>query len=148
MPEDDTKMSPPSANEDGSTVNGRTPWWVYCRSSPPTLGRWGEWVALRHLRSLGWEVVARNWRGYSGEVDLIAYDENFLVFVEVKTRRMPSLLAPEENVDIRKERKIEQLAMEFLVGHEMTDTPLRFDVIAIQTEDTRNFQLRHFSLSS
>ena len=63
--------------------------WLQHPIAPPELGRWGEWIALKYLRKLGWDIVARNWRGFQGEVDLIAYDGPFLVFVEVKTRRGP-----------------------------------------------------------
>ena len=58
-----------------------------------SLGRWGEWLALIHLRRLRWDIVTRNWRTREGEVDLIAYDGPYLVFTEVKTRR----LKPKEN---------------------------------------------------
>lgn len=108
------------------------------------VGQWGEWVALRHVRRLDWDVVARNWRGHPGEVDLIAYDGPSLVFVEVKTRRLPTPLPPEDNVDRKKERKLEALAMEFLFRYEITDVPVRFDVIAIETHDLKRFRLRHY----
>ncbi len=108
------------------------------------LGRWGEWLALRHLRSLGWDIVARNWIARRGEVDIIAFDEEFLVFVEVKTRlRSESSPPPEETVDLRKTRKLEQLAMEFLRRYELGDKPVRFDLIAVETQDLRSFELRH-----
>ena len=103
------------------------------------VGEWGEWVALRHVRKLGWDVIVRNWQGHRGEVDLIAYDG----LVEVKTRRLPTALPPEDNVDRNKERKLEALAMEFTVRYEITDVPVRFDVIAIETRDLKDFRLRH-----
>lgn len=108
------------------------------------LGRWGEWVALRHVRKLGWDVVARNWRGYRGEVDLIAYDGPVLVFLEVKTRHVPAPIHPEAQVDARKEKRLDELAMEFLTRYEITDVPVRFDVIAIETKDQKDFELRHY----
>ena len=70
-------------------------------------------------------MVARNWKGFGGEVDLIAYDGPFLVFVEVKTRRGPVTRAPEERVDWKKERKLDELAFDFLVSHEISETPVR-----------------------
>jgi putative endonuclease len=108
------------------------------------LGRWGEWIALKHLRKLGWDIVARNWKGAGGEVDLIAYDGLFLVFVEVKTRRCPVTRAPEERVDWEKERKLDELAFNFLLRHEICETPVRIDVVAVETTDAKDFVLRHY----
>jgi len=85
-------------------------------------------------------MVARNWKGFGGEVDLIAYDGPFLVFVEVKTRRGPVTRAPEERVDW----KLDELAFDFLVSHEISETPVRLDVIAVETTDLRGFVLRHY----
>jgi len=112
--------------------------------APPELGRWGEWIALKHLRKLGWDIVARNWKSFQGEVDLIAYDGPFLVFVEVKTRRGPTSRPGEESVDWKKERKLDELAFDFLVCHEISKTPVRLDVIAVETKDLREFVLRHY----
>ncbi len=118
--------------------------WLQHPIAPLELGRWGEWIALKHLRKLGWDMVARNWKGFGGEVDLIAYDGPFLVFVEVKTRRGPVTRAPEERVDWKKERKLDELAFNFLVNHEISETPVRLDVIAVETTDLREFVLRHY----
>ena len=112
--------------------------------APTELGRWGEWIALKHLRKLGWDIVARNWKGFQGEVDLIAYDGPFLVFVEVKTRRGPTSLPGEESVDWKKEGKLDELAFDFLLRHELSETPVRIDVIAVETPDLNRFILRHY----
>ena len=118
--------------------------WLHHPSSPLELGRGGEWIALKHLRKLGWDIVARNWKAFQGEVDLIAYDGPFLVFVEVKTRRGPTSLPGEESVDWKKERKLDELAFDFLLRYEIYETPVRLDVIAVDTPDLREFVLRHY----
>lgn len=121
--------------------------WLLPPGSANRVGRWGEWVALRHIRRLGWDVVARNWRSRRGEVDLIAYDGPQIVFIEVKTRKqIEEAIPPEAAFDRRKERKLEELAIDFLLRHEMTDCPCRFDLIAIETPDLQRFQLRHWIL--
>ena len=130
-------------NNSGSIHSGRIRWLRHS-IAPLELGRWGEWIALKHLRKLGWDIVARNWKGFGGEVDLIAYDGPFLVFVEVKTRRGHVTRAPEERVDWKKERKLDELAFNFLVSHEISETPVRLDVIAVETTDLRGFVLRHY----
>ena len=123
--------------------------WFWNRRFNPSrgdLGRWGEWIALRHLLSMGWDVVARNWKGRRGEVDLIAWHESWLVFVEVKTSRLPSPFRPEERVDPEKQRRLERLADEFIWRHELEEAPVRLDVIAVETRDQVRFRLRHYML--
>ncbi len=120
-------------------------WGLSHGRSTRALGEWGEWIALRHLRRLGWDVIARNWKGRTGEVDLIAYDGPWLVLVEVKTRRLPTRLPPEVNVDSRKERKLERLAYEFTSRHELSGVAIRFDVIGVETPDQLQYCLRHYT---
>jgi putative endonuclease len=110
----------------------------------PRLGDWGEWIALNHLLKCRYDVIARNWRIKHGEVDLIAYDGDYLVFIEVKSRRGPTRLPPERNVDEEKQSQLEFLAYSFLGRHELTDIPVRFDLIAIETPDQRSYEIRHY----
>jgi len=133
-------------NSSVSIHSGRVykPGWFPLQRGPGELGRWGEWIALKQLRKLGWDIVARNWKGFQGEVDLIAYDGPFLVFVEVKTRRGPTSLPGEERVDWKKERKLDELAFDFMLRYEISETPVRIDVIAVETTDLREFVLRHY----
>jgi len=109
------------------------------------LGEWGEWIALKHLLKNGYDLVGMNWKSKRGEVDLIAYDGEDLVFVEVKTRRVPSHLPPEINLDDRKKSQLEFLAHSFLARHELTGVSIRFDLIAVETPDQRNYEIRHYS---
>lgn len=123
---------------------GRIWGWLHVRTAGRDLGRWGEWVALRHLRRLGWDILARNWRGRRGEVDLIAQDGAFLVFVEVKTRRLPAPLPSEDQVGLDKERRLESLALEFCLRYGLTGHPFRLDLVAVETENFGDYRLRHY----
>ena len=75
------------------TVGGaRSGWWKMTTNGAATdhrkpLGRLGEDLAARHLEQAGWQIVARNWRTRRGEIDIVARDGEWLVFVEVRTRR-------------------------------------------------------------
>jgi len=117
--------------------------WIV-KKRKPHLGDWGEWIALRHLTKHQFDVVARNWRIRHGEVDLIAYDGDYLVFIEVKTRMGPTCLPPELNVDEVKKSQLEFLAHSFLCRHELTDLSVRFDLVAIETSNLRSYEIRHY----
>lgn len=100
-------------------------------------------MALRHLRRLHWDILARNWRTSWGELDLVAFEEETLVFVEVRTRIQTRGIPPEATVDGRKEAQIEALGRDFMNRHEFWEQPFRIDVIAIETPDCASFELRH-----
>ncbi|RPJ55883.1 MAG: hypothetical protein EHM23_24870 [Acidobacteria bacterium] len=118
--------------------------WLLTRIFNRPLGVWGEWVALRYLRRQGWDIVARNWKGKRGELDLVAFEDQFLVFVEVKTRQVPSALTPEDQITKKKEMMLDSLISEFTMRYEIFDCPTRLYVIAIETEDMVRYQLRHY----
>jgi len=94
------------------------------------LGMRGEDIAVAHLQTLGYEILARNWRSRRGELDVVARDGDTLVFVEVKLRYDP--IDPLEAVDARKQQRICRLAFDFLSRHGMLGRPARFDVIAVE----------------
>ncbi len=92
-------------------------------------GRQGEDAAVRHLEGLGYEILARNWRSRSGEIDVIARDGDTMVLVEVKLRQAP--FDPLEAVDGRKQRQISRVAVDCLLRHRWLERPARFDVVAV-----------------
>ena len=95
-------------------------------------GRRGEDLAAEHFERLGFEVLARNHRTRFGELDLVAYDGDTLVFVEVKTRRVDAR-EPWESLHDRKRSQVRRMAVAWLA--EGTDRPfgaqLRFDAVAV-----------------
>jgi putative endonuclease len=94
------------------------------------LGRDGEDRAHRHLQHAGLIVVARNYRtpGGSAEVDLIARDGAWLVFVEVKTRQTDEFGAPDRAIDPIKRDKIRRAALNYLRRSGHDPMHVRFDV--------------------
>lgn len=94
------------------------------------LGPWGEQLAERYLRRKGYRVICRNFRSRMGEIDLIAENRMFLVFVEVKLRRTSSFANARDFVDYRKQQRIRVTAMQYLSLQETEKQP-RFDVIEI-----------------
>lgn len=105
------------------------------------LGTLGEHIAAKYLQKLGYIIVAQNWQWGKAEVDLIVYDRNILVFVEVKTRQNATFGLPELAVNARKQQLLYDLATEYMyqIAHEQE---FRFDVIAIILEPKTDIQ--HF----
>ena len=91
----------------------------------------GESLAERHLKARGYRILAQNYRARRGEIDLIARDGEFIVFVEVKTRRSLKFGLPQAAVTLQKQRQISKVALAYLQSRNLLDAPCRFDVIAI-----------------
>ncbi|SDF10370.1 YraN family protein [Marvinbryantia formatexigens] len=91
--------------------------------------------AAAYLEQCGMCILEYNYRIRSGEIDLIARDGRYLVFVEVKYRANSHLGTPLEAVDARKQKTIVRTAQCYLLQHGYSaETPCRFDVIGIDGE--------------
>lgn len=95
------------------------------------LGAYGERRALQHLVEAGLRVVACNWRCSLGEIDIIAWDRDDLVFCEVKTRRGTDFGSPAEAVVPAKARRLRRLAAQWLASSGTKPRQVRFDVIEV-----------------
>ena len=96
------------------------------------LGKQGERLARDYFEREGYVIVAQNWRGRGGEIDLVAAKNGTIVFVEVRSRRDTGTFGtPEESVDYRKQRKVRQTAERFLHQTGRQDADVRFDVISV-----------------
>ena len=93
-------------------------------------GAWGEAVAAEHLRKKRFKIVAAGYRSRFGEIDLIAQNKQYLVFVEVKLRKSASFARAMEYVDKKKQDRIRTTASIYL-SENPTDLQPRFDVIEI-----------------
>jgi putative endonuclease len=96
-------------------------------------GRIGEDLAHRYLRSRGCTIVARNYRPLagSGEIDLVAWDRDVLVFVEVKTRATGEFGAPEAAVDAEKQGRLQRAARDYARRANVEWGKTRFDIVSI-----------------
>jgi putative endonuclease len=97
------------------------------------LGAYGEDRAHRWLRRHGFTVAARNWQPPQGggEIDIVAWEGDFLVFVEVKSRASADGSAPERAIDDEKIRALRRAARDYVVRTGADPARARFDVIAI-----------------
>ncbi len=106
------------------------------------LGLKGERAALRYLKKKGWKILERNFQCRFGELDLIAEDQNCLVFCEVKTRSGGMIALPQESVTFAKRQKMIKTAQFWLQSHP-SDQPMRFDVIALTAGAAGRFTVEH-----
>ena len=102
-----------------------------------TVGAQGEATTAAFLEARGYRLVDANVRPEGGlargEIDLIAWHGEYLVFIEVKTRHAArgAQGTPAEAVDARKRRQLLSLAAAYLAKHNLDDVPCRFDVVEV-----------------
>ena len=97
-----------------------------------TVGAWGERVAAEHLTTSGYRILARNWNGPRGEIDIIAELDGVLVFVEVKARASRSFGTPEAAVTGAKQRSLQRTAWGYLEAQGAEHRSWRIDVVAVE----------------
>ncbi len=113
------------------------------------LGARGEEAAARFLARNGYTILERNWTCFAGEADIIAVDDEALVFVEVKTRRNADKGLPSEAVTRAKREKYERIALAYIQDHFFGEAAVRFDVVAIIVlSDDRAFIRHHLGAYS
>ena len=97
------------------------------------LGDFGEQAAAEHLMGKGYTILERNYRCRAGELDLVARKEQWLVFVEVKTRSSRRYGQPAEAVGYKKQIHMRRVAAHYLSCHP-TRQEIRFDVVEVYAE--------------
>lgn len=107
-----------------------------------SLGRFGENWAAGHLTRLGYRIVDRNVRYRSGELDLVAYDGEELVFVEVKCRRSRAFGSPQSSITPRRFAHLAATIEQYIAEREMSPLSYRLDVVAVEV-DAHGTVIRH-----
>jgi putative endonuclease len=95
------------------------------------LGAFGEELAYRKIKHLGYRSILRNYRCPLGEVDLIAKDGDTLVFIEIKTRKGKAVGYAKEAVNEKKRRQLSKVALTYMKSKNCCDIKARFDVVAV-----------------
>jgi len=112
-------------------------------------GDLGEKIAQKFLEEKGYRIIDNNYSKRWGEIDLVAKSpDDFLIFIEVKTREMkygPSSFLPEDSVNFWKQQKIIKTAKTFLYENKYPeDTFWQIDVISIEINtESRRAKIRH-----
>lgn len=106
------------------------------------IGRLGEGYAAADLMKKGYAILERNYHSRYGEIDIIAADAEYIVFVEVRVRALGGLTDPGETLTRQKQQKIVKTAMVYLMDHEGALQP-RFDFYAIGTKGRQIVAAEH-----
>ena len=109
------------------------------------VGAWGEAVAADFLRKKGYRLIATNYHSRFGEIDIVAANRKFLVFVEVKLRKSADFAKALEHVDFHKQNRIRTTA-EIYLSEYPTKLQPRFDVIEVYAPagiETKKPEIHH-----
>lgn len=106
------------------------------------LGQAAEAWAAQHLQSVGFTIVARNYRYQRAEIDIIAQKQGLLVFAEVKARSNDRFGHPEDFVTLKQQTLIHTAAEEYIIAHNW-NAAIRFDIVALFKQQGQ-IQLTHF----
>lgn len=98
-------------------------------------GKLGEYYTQNYLRSKGYEIVDVNFKSRFGEIDIIAKNEKYIAFVEVKTRKADGMTHPFESITPAKRSKIIKTAQFYLMRYPVDLQP-RFDAAAVFTRES------------
>lgn len=102
-----------------------------------TLGNFGETAAISFLQTKGFTILETNYRTKPAEIDIIAKDNGFLCFIEVKTRRSLAKGLPREAVTGSKQKKIILGASIYLQKTKQLNSRVRFDVVEVHKKNSR-----------
>lgn len=109
-----------------------------------TLGKLGENIAEKFLKEKGYKILERHYCLRGGEIDLIAKDGDFIVFIEVKTRTSDKFGNPEESVNYFKQKKMAHAIKYYLWKEKIENKNIRFDVISIEMGIAGDNKIEHF----
>lgn len=107
------------------------------------LGQRGEEAAARYLIAAGYDILDRNWRCRSGELDIVARDGAELVICEVKTRTSVAFGTPVEAVDRAKLARLRRLAQAWLSERGIARNGFRVDILGLVTDGPDRFSIDH-----
>lgn len=117
----------PIVNKERNSMNNRV-----------KLGQLGESFASKYLQINGYEILSRNFRYNTGEIDIIARRGEVISFIEVKTRAKEGYGYPEEAVTESKKRHIIRTANYYIMKNDLSEFDVQFDVIGVELTHIKN----------
>ncbi|WP_010250362.1 YraN family protein [Acetivibrio cellulolyticus] len=104
-----------------------------------TAGTVGEKIAEEYLKEHNYSIITMNFRYKRlGEIDIIARENNYICFVEVKTRSTLEYGLPSEAVNYKKQENIKKLASIFIGQNRLYDANIRFDVVEVYVKKEKD----------
>ncbi len=100
-------------------------------SNKGLIGKKAEYLAADFLEKNGYRIIKRNYSTKFGEIDIIALKENYLCFIEVRSRTSIDFGLPEESLTSAKKRHLELAARDFIKAKNLKDPVCRFDMVCI-----------------
>ena len=94
----------------------------------------GEELARKFLKKRGYRIRETNFRCRAGEIDIVAQQKDYLVFVEVRTKSSLGFGTPEESITQRKKEKLVALALAYINAHQNLPPLCRIDVVAVEVD--------------
>ncbi len=108
------------------------------------IGSYGENLACEYLLDIKHKILARNFRSKLGEIDIITFFNNMIIFTEVKSRYTNSYGSPMESVTYYKQKQIIKLSSYYILINKFNDYNIRYDVIEIFfNKSNQNFTINH-----
>lgn len=112
--------------------------------SSKATGDRGEELAAAYLETKGYTILEKNYFFQRAEVDLVAWEDSCIVFVEVKYRSSTTFGHPDESVGQKKMANIYRAAEAWIYERKMEGSPVRFDVISIVQKGEQAPDIRHY----
>lgn len=106
------------------------------------LGRIGEDIAAKYLVNSNYEIIERNFRCKQGEIDIIAKEDDEIVFIEVKTRSNVACGRPSEAVNQVKQKHIKKTTKYYIYLNKLENHYIRIDVIEVYLKNNK-FYINH-----
>lgn len=97
-------------------------------------GNLGEKLARDFIQKRGYRILETNYRCPEGEIDIVARHKDFLVFVEVRTKRSLAFGSPEESITWTKRERLRTVAAHYLQTHDNLPPLWRIDVVAVELD--------------
>jgi putative endonuclease len=109
------------------------------------LGKFGEKIASEYLQKKGFKIISTNFKKKHGDIDIVAYDHETLVFIEVKTRSNDEYGQPEDTINTYKIKRLIQSANYYCLTNNIRNKSLRIDIISIKVpENIKKITIKHF----
>ena len=102
----------------------------------------GEAAALNYLMQSGYIILDKNFRSRYGEIDIIGKDNDYIAFIEVKTRKNFKMGLPCEAVTYYKQHRIGRMALLYIAKNKLIDYNFRFDVVEVVLDNSEVKYLR------